>query len=582
MDDEYTAGFTEPCAQCSAVAWGVSDEGRFFCRNCHNVIERTREVVDSSFVPGLNQISYISQGPKSKTEKGRQWMVCEGFQFILRNQAEALVKLGVAQRFKDDVLCRLWRLYLQKTHQAYTATPVRSCSFRVRGLESDSESAPDSVVSSGDTDGETYASSTAGSVASTGSIGERSDWSLGSGSVDSDAYLSVKKKRRSKGLMTMKKTLALLHVALVWSRQDLTLSDLLRLVDQGHVPFVNSYQDFPEEMKLSNRDALIFRVQTVPSYAVVYREAQELIHFLQLPAFPPISSQSSLHPVMLSLRYLIELNLPDELYEWVESLLDRANLMKPECFTFDPVSCPKLPQYELLAAAAIIVTMKFLFGLDDQTEWDLSSAGASSSASETGSVFSVRRWYRLLQSALLRAQDRKQQRTARKQWLPKKPFYFTKKEKAVVMKRRRVAEQLRSCFERLSCHRDSDPQRDGPCSFHFLWGQSPDADGPSLHHMTLEGGARINLTNHTKYWHPPLRRCRRCKSHYSSVEPTLPRMFVWILQLFSFLLDVAPSSLYEEVLNVERRVLGSRMPRTPHKPKRRRKSTTTEKTGQTI
>lgn len=33
--------------------------------------------------------------------------------------------------FQDDVLCPLWRCYLQKSRQAYTHDPVRSCKFRV-------------------------------------------------------------------------------------------------------------------------------------------------------------------------------------------------------------------------------------------------------------------------------------------------------------------------------------------------------------------------------------------------------------------------------------------------------------------
>lgn len=32
--------------------------------------------------------------------------------------------------------------------------------------------------------------------------------------------------------------------------------------------------------------------------------------FLQLPAFPPISRQTLLHPALLSLRYLTDANLP--------------------------------------------------------------------------------------------------------------------------------------------------------------------------------------------------------------------------------------------------------------------------------
>lgn len=54
-----------------------------------------------------------------------------------------------------------------------------------------------------------------------------SDWSQFSGSFDASNYLSPR-MRRNHGLMSMKKTLALIHLALVWSQEPLTLSDLLR------------------------------------------------------------------------------------------------------------------------------------------------------------------------------------------------------------------------------------------------------------------------------------------------------------------------------------------------------------------
>lgn len=34
-----------------------------------------------------------------------------------------------------------------------------------------------------------------------------------------------------------------------------------RLVNEGHVPYVNSYEELPDEMKLEGKDALIFRVE---------------------------------------------------------------------------------------------------------------------------------------------------------------------------------------------------------------------------------------------------------------------------------------------------------------------------------
>lgn len=44
---DLQAGYSEPCAQCSAVDWGVSEEGRFYCRSCHNVIEVIASIIHS-------------------------------------------------------------------------------------------------------------------------------------------------------------------------------------------------------------------------------------------------------------------------------------------------------------------------------------------------------------------------------------------------------------------------------------------------------------------------------------------------------------------------------------------------------
>lgn len=73
---------------------------------------------------------------------------------------------------------------------------------------------------------------------------------------------------------------------------------------------------------------------------------------------------------------------------------------------------------------------------------------------------------------------------------------------------------------------------------------------------TVKAKAVNGLANQ-RYWHPELRICpeNKCVSHFSKFEPSLPRMFVWVLDLFSFILGVLQSDVYEEVLNVERRFL---------------------------
>ncbi|KAM4522640.1 TATA box-binding protein-associated factor RNA polymerase I subunit B [Odontesthes bonariensis] len=571
MDEEDTAGYREPCAQCAAVDWGISDEGRFYCRSCHNVIERTREVAETTFVRGSTRITTLGRGPRTKRwERGRTWMVCEGFQFILKNQADALLRLGVAPGFKDDVLSQLWRLYLQKSRQAYTSDPVTQGRMKGQSVDWDSDSAAESsIMSASVTDAESNPPSTAGSNAE-----NASDWS---GSRSSATYRTAR-QRCSRSLMTMPRTLALIHLALVWSREALTLSDLLRLVKDGHLPYVNAHEQLPEEMKLSGNEALLFHVESVPSHRTVHKEAQLLVLFLQRPAFPPIGPQTLLHPALLSLRYLVDANLPDELHRWVCGLMDRAGLTE-QSLTVGPESDVVLPQYDILTAALIVVTMKVLFGLDDSTEWDLSNKVSSQDAA--GERFNLRRWYRLMQAALMRAQQEAGREVARTRWKAKKPIFQTRRQKYVVMKKKRTAEQVQTCFGKLSSCPAEVPGV-GPSSFRFCWGDEAGADGPSLHHMTLDGVVTLKHAGLTpsncSYWHPALRPCRSrlCASHFSDVERTLPRCFVWLLQLFSFMLEVKPGRLYEEVLRVERRVFGTKTPLGGASKRRRRKMSSRE------
>ncbi|KAF6730374.1 TATA box-binding protein-associated factor RNA polymerase I subunit B [Oryzias melastigma] len=400
MDEEETAGYAQPCAQCAAVDWGLTEEGRFFCRSCHNVIERTKEVVDLSFIQGANRISTLSRDSRKKTTGGgHMWMVCEGFQVILMNQADALIRLGVHPHFKDGVLRQLWRLYLQKSRQAYCVNRIRSAKFRLGATDSDSDSGAETSAASG-TDGESYPPSSPSSKGG-------SDWS---GSVDSLCYLTPR-QRRSRSLLSLKKTLALIHLALVWSREALTLSDLLWLVNCGCVPYVNAHEQLPEQMKLYGKDALLFNVETVPSHRSLHKEAQDLLRFLQLPAFPPISQQTLMHPAPLSLRYLIDANLPGELHRWVCRVTELAGLFQESSQTIHPERQPSLLRYDLQAAALIIVTMKLLFGLDDHSEWELSNNAGCTDGE--GAQFNLRSWYKLMQAAQIRARHRREQDTAR-------------------------------------------------------------------------------------------------------------------------------------------------------------------------
>ncbi|GAA6092797.1 TATA box-binding protein-associated factor RNA polymerase I subunit B [Tachysurus ichikawai] len=562
MDEEITDGYSEPCGQCGSVFWGVSDEGQFFCKNCHNVIERTKDFEDTN--PGFfnSRVSSLSARKRKRNGKegARDWMVCEGFQLILKLQAEAFVKLGVCPQFKTDVLWNFWKRYMQKTKQAYTREPVNSIRHSV-DLTSDSEA--ESSVNDG-TSCHTEDDSMKGASAVSGYSSDGRS-SVCSGSVDAEYYFRRKEK---KNLMSMPRTLAFCHLALLWVREAITLADLLRLVSKGHIPYVNVHLSFPEEMRFFGKDAIIFRVETIPSYRKVHEEAMELAALIELPAFPPVSQDCLLHPALLSLRYLMDANLPDELHTLVCKVIQKAAMGKDSFLTFDPTRRkPQLVCYDLQAAALIIVTMKLLYRLDDKVEWkadekdDIKHHGKKKTK-KRGKMFKLRRWFMIVQPALERARKKEKQAEAMRQWKSKKPIIPSLKQKSLVLKRRRVVEQLQSTFQAIS---GSAPEQQvsSPSTFHFLWEDKDGADGPSFHDKCLDcvmikRKKKLHIVNRN-YWHTDLRKCpRRCGDHFRDLEPTLPRMYVWLLGLFSFILGVEDAQLHGAVVQVERHLLPGR------------------------
>ncbi|XP_058234880.1 TATA box-binding protein-associated factor RNA polymerase I subunit B isoform X2 [Hemibagrus wyckioides] len=511
-----------------------------------------------------SRISSLSTRKRKQSGKGaRDWMVIEGFQLIIKLQAEALVKLGVCPQFKTDVLWIFWKRYMQKTKQAYTRELANSVSCSV-DLSSDSEAESSVAFSEASSHAEVASMNGASAVSGYSSDGRSS---VCSGSLDAEQYLRRKERRK---LMSMPRTLAFCHLALLWVKEAITLADLLRLVSKGHVPYINVHELFPEEMRFFGKDALIFRVETIPTYSKVHDEAVELAALIDLPTFPPVSQDCLLHPALLSLRYLMDANLPDELHTLVCKVIQKTAMGKDSFLTFDPTGRkPTLLCYDLQAAALIVVTMKLLFRLDDKVEWKVARKAnkkgdemkhGKKKTKRGGKMFNLRTWFMVVQPALERAREKETQAEAMRQWKSKKPIIPSSKHKTVILKRRRVVEQLQSTFQALS---GSTPEQkvSSPSTFLFLWGDKNGADGPSLHHKCLDNlmikKQKICRIVNRKYWHTFLRKCPpgRCGDHFKDLEPTLPRMYVWLLGLFSFILGVEDAQLHNAVVQVERRLL---------------------------
>ncbi|XP_053880414.1 TATA box-binding protein-associated factor RNA polymerase I subunit B isoform X2 [Malaclemys terrapin pileata] len=542
MEEEDTRDYSEPCVQCSVVNWGLTDEGRFYCKSCHNVIERTKEVLTSDVVPNT-KIQSISRGfrKRKKIDKGWEWYVCEGFQYILKKQAEALQTLGVCPQMK-----------ISDISTDVDSEPER---ISIHGLSSFSES-----------DGDLQTESSFGHVSSIGNASARETTSICSGSVDGGSYLLKRKKGNLR--MSMPMTLSFCYIALLWLREPVTLSDLLRFVIDGHIPYLNAFQYFPEEMKLYGVDLKIFRVESWPVYEDVHNKMSELAAFLDLPCFPAITDSCFLHPNILCIKYLMEANLPDELHDWTCRVVKKIHVGETDFLTLDPVNkSARKVKYDVLAAAIIIVVLKLLFLLDDQYEWlNANFAGKRNQKNKEGCLwFDFKKWYKIMKKSVDVEQKKLDEERARCLWKCEKPLFYSAKEKSVVLKKRQMVVNLQRQFGALSGSMQV-AEKQSPSSFQLNWAEE-NTDGNCFHGHILEGvlqekGNSLTTMN-TKYWLCTVKLCNEkiCGhlTHYK--ESDFPQSYQFVLNLFSFLLRVPASLIHEEVCLIEHKLFKTKLHR---------------------
>ncbi|XP_078255377.1 TATA box-binding protein-associated factor RNA polymerase I subunit B [Rhinoraja longicauda] len=565
MDEENTRDFRQACEQCHVINWAITDEGKFFCKSCHNVIEKTADGTSEIFVQNA-RVHAISRGLKkrNKLDRGCEWYICEGFQYILNRQAKALIALGTSPLIKDEILCNVWRRYLQKSQQAYTSKPIAIISRKRKNLEVN-------LSSSGfDTETDTSSlhrfsgsendSESAGQDNSINSFKNAEDETTPvlSGSVDGSLY-AVRAAHSKRLLMSMPMTLAFCYLALLWLRESITLSDLLQFVSELQLPYINAFQYFPEEMKLYGPDIRVFQVQSIPSYNEIQRKMRQLAEFLDLPHFPEITEKCFLHPNLLCIKYLLEANLPESMHIWTQRLVKKMGIGEVDYLTFNPSSRrAKSINYEIQAAAVIVITLKLLFVLDDKHEWLQSNRAEELNKQNHGGIkhFRFSKWYKVMKSCLDESEKKAEEQKARYLWKCEKPL-FSIKNKAVVHKRKRIIHSLTKQFVKLT----SQPalEKREPSSFWFLWKGSC-LERQSFHEDSLNGydnekSEKIINVNQ-RYWLTCLKICNEkfCRHLTKAEMKHFPGSYRFVLNLFSFLLGVEFSSLYDEVCLLEHKL----------------------------
>ncbi|XP_023558192.1 TATA box-binding protein-associated factor RNA polymerase I subunit B [Octodon degus] len=570
MELEEAKELKERCSLCAAVSWGLTDEGKYYCTSCHNVTERSKEVINTDIIPNT-KIKSISRGLKrrSKLEKGWDWYVCEGFQHILYQQAEALKTLGVAPELKDEVLHNFWKRYLQKSKQAYCASPAYTSRRKAEVLDgnvphSDRASGPELLS---DTD---WASSCLESGAESQSDApvtkplaaprapHSEAASVCSGSLDGVEY----SERKEKGVvkMTVPGTLALCYLSLLWQREAVTLSDLLRFVEEDHIPYIKAFQSFPEEMKLYGRDKGIFAIESWPDYEEIYKHTIEIATFLDLPRFPDITKDCFLHPNILCVKYLLEANLPDEMHGLTYQVTEMTGMGEVASLTFDPVAkAAKTVKYDVQAVALIVVVLKLLFLLDDNLEWSLSDlAEVNNEKNKTEKPwFSFRKWYCVMKKTLEEKKQEWEEARAKFMWKSEKPLYHSHIDKPVAYKRREVVVSLQKQFSALAGPTLTVAKK-SPSSFQLSWAEG-DPNRTCFHNHSLRGvlleKGQALLTKNSLYWLSTQKFCRSyCKHVTTYEESNFSLSYQFLLNLFSFLLRIKPAFLHDEVSLIEKKL----------------------------
>ncbi|KAM3851110.1 TATA box-binding protein-associated factor RNA polymerase I subunit B [Vipera latastei] len=564
MEEEDARDYNEPCGYCSAVSWSITEEGRFYCTSCHTVIEKTREVQTADVTTNARAQS-ISRGlrkKKNKFDKGCEWFICEGFQYILQKQAEALQSLGVSSQMKDEVLYNFWRRYLHKSKQAYSEKPLSDVTCDILShTDTETEVETTSLISltCSTSDIDAISEFSTGAASSISKASAKSGWS---GSVDGGSYLRGKKKGDLS--LSMPMTLAFCSLALLWLRESITLSDLLRLAMDGHIPYLNAFKDFPEEMKMYGSDFKIFHVQSWPKYDDVHKKMHALAEFMDLPCFPDITERSFLHPNTLCMKYMMEINLPDDMNKWTCRVIKKIGVGETDFLTLHPgnKSTWKV-KYDILAVAIIIVVLKILFLLDDEYEWLLANyVEERNKKDEEGCpIFDIRKWYMVVKNILDVEQKKFNEERIRRLWRCEKPLFYTATEKYVVLKKKQVVMDLQRQFRTLTgCLELTEKQK--PSLFQFNWmEESTKKDcfhGHSLGAILQQKGDIFTPLNRD-YWLCTVKKRKRPRNPRSRyIESDFPHTYRFMLDLFSFLLRVQPYLIHEEVSTIEHKLFHSK------------------------
>lgn len=166
--------------------------------------------------------------------------------------------------------------------------------------------------------------------------------------------------------------LSVIYCALNICGSDILLSDLIRMVQEGHLSYYNYKQFLPDD--IVEQDVPLGSHEDPNPGMIRYERMRETMSYF-IRIIPDLGSSLQMpNFIDLTRRYVKEMNLPSDLATYIERLII---FLPPEMGLFHQNFRPiiiRVPNYEGRAMAYIIFVLKLLFGIDGYREIEMSKA----------------------------------------------------------------------------------------------------------------------------------------------------------------------------------------------------------------
>lgn len=380
----YVITMSSFCDNCRENVQFYERDGLFYCNQC-DIQSETMQVMEHSQMDSQPSQSFnaafsrvravkVASATKHKAEARKRlaaagsskdddksWWLAEVFQVILKAQVEALIGMGVTPKLRE-VVKRLWFMYVQKSGWA-------------GGKDAQTPSKKRKKTGDGTSKEEGQESKQKGKkeASSDRTAKDGGAWNKDNTNLPRDgAFLRYDSGRSEE--FRLHHLLCIIYVAFRFLKEPILFSDLLRWVLEGHLPYYATSDLLPKhlEIKLSKQGSHLFLVAR-PNNLHISRLKGPITHVLQVLDIP-----ASLLPINLQLvvsRFITALNLPALFHQITHHLLrvHPTELMTNPRYKRDKKSQPITEEAPSLAY--VIVAIKFLLGLDGQTEVTLSKVG---------------------------------------------------------------------------------------------------------------------------------------------------------------------------------------------------------------